>query len=338
LVLALAGTLIGLVSPTLARQGPSSAGPDAQARQYEQTALAAFDAGRYRDAITAYVAAYNLDNQTKYLFNIGLAYQKLDELDKALEYYERFIRDEPNPARKRLARKKAAEIQRTSTPVRLIVNVGGALIKIGAQELGRSPLPRPVRLRNGVQRLQVSAPGYQDHAREVDIGPRRSSTIRIELKAASVGPLPEARRVEPPPARMPPVARRVEPPPARMPPAARRVEPPPAPRQAPKARNQRLLIVGIVTGAIAVGAEAGALGLFGSFRGGKSTTNHTAGYAYYGLHAAAGLLAVTAAVTLVLHFTHGRKAERVAKILEHGFTPSLVIGDHGAVVGITGRY
>jgi hypothetical protein len=123
-----------------------------------------------------------------------------------------------------------------------------------------------------------------------------------------------------------------------MPPAARRVEPPPAPRQAPKARNQRLLIVGIVTGAIAVGAEAGALGLFGSFRGGKSTTNHTAGYAYYGLHAAAGLLAVTAAVTLVLHFTHGRKAERVAKILEHGFTPSLVIGDHGAVVGITGRY
>src|SRR5262249_50079772 len=68
----------------------------AGARRLEKTGTEAFRAGRYDQAIASYQAAYELAPRPGVLFNIARAYHKKGDAKQALEYYRRYLADEPN--------------------------------------------------------------------------------------------------------------------------------------------------------------------------------------------------------------------------------------------------
>ncbi len=73
---------------------PAAAGdtqaPD-QAAVYEQEAIAAFEAGRYEDAVSNFKQAYELDQNPNILFNIGRVYEEAGDLEAAVDFYKQFI-------------------------------------------------------------------------------------------------------------------------------------------------------------------------------------------------------------------------------------------------------
>lgn len=72
--------------------------PPPEAREFYERGQTLYEEGRYREAIVELERAYTLDpGGTILLYNIGLIYEKLGEVDRALQYYERYLQHELAP-------------------------------------------------------------------------------------------------------------------------------------------------------------------------------------------------------------------------------------------------
>jgi tetratricopeptide (TPR) repeat protein len=69
--------------------------PVTRARELYQTGRLLFDQGDYEVAAKKFAAGYELVPRPQFLLNIGLCYQKLDQLDKSRTYYQRFLDEAP---------------------------------------------------------------------------------------------------------------------------------------------------------------------------------------------------------------------------------------------------
>lgn len=80
--------------PVLA-QDPADASPQADtetsARELFAQGTEAFQDGRYREALTSFQGVHELTGRVEFLFNIGLAHQRLGNVDEALHHYERYL-------------------------------------------------------------------------------------------------------------------------------------------------------------------------------------------------------------------------------------------------------
>lgn len=73
---------------------PKRAGaePEVTVETLTRDAVAAFQAKRYADAAALFERAYELSNKPNLLFNIGRVYEEAGELEQAVTYYQRFIK------------------------------------------------------------------------------------------------------------------------------------------------------------------------------------------------------------------------------------------------------
>lgn len=62
-----------------------------ETRQLEADAIKAYEDGRFEEAIRLFEAAYESTADPNLLFNIGRVYEQAGELERAIEYYERFV-------------------------------------------------------------------------------------------------------------------------------------------------------------------------------------------------------------------------------------------------------
>ena len=79
----------------LAGGARAHAGPDAKAVYAEGEKL--YAAGRYLDAAEKFRAAYELDPDPAYLFNVAQAYRFGEDCAKSADYYHRFLAKVPSP-------------------------------------------------------------------------------------------------------------------------------------------------------------------------------------------------------------------------------------------------
>jgi hypothetical protein len=77
----------------------AAADPRKDAGEHFARAEAAQSAGKYREAIAEYEAAYAIAPHPDTLYNIAASYEKLQDWRRAIEYYERYLdeRDAPAP-------------------------------------------------------------------------------------------------------------------------------------------------------------------------------------------------------------------------------------------------
>lgn len=94
LVLAL---LLGSAAYAAAGGVAHAAGDDAvsRARTHFEAGRALYNLGNYQDAIREFSAGYQLAPRPQFLLNLGQAYRKLGQLEKARDLYKRFLTDAP---------------------------------------------------------------------------------------------------------------------------------------------------------------------------------------------------------------------------------------------------
>jgi tetratricopeptide (TPR) repeat protein len=93
-----------LVVLALLWSAPVVANPNPKAAAHYKQGKAFLDSGQYDKAIVEFEAAYALDKVASHLFNIARAYHLKNDLDKALEYYQKYLDAEP-------ASPRAAEVR-----------------------------------------------------------------------------------------------------------------------------------------------------------------------------------------------------------------------------------
>jgi len=101
--------VILLVCATPALAQPS--GRDA-AKAHFKSGKALQDAGKYSEAADEYQAAYDNDPRPAMLFNIAQAHRLAGHKKTALDFYQRYLTDEPSGAGAREARQWVTELQR----------------------------------------------------------------------------------------------------------------------------------------------------------------------------------------------------------------------------------
>jgi tetratricopeptide (TPR) repeat protein len=100
LKVALLATVLAASTAAQAQEaGPSKAAdPRAEAAVHYREGVAAFDAGRFADALAAFTEAYNLSSETDLLYNLGVCSEKVGDREKAIAYYQLYLEEKPDAA------------------------------------------------------------------------------------------------------------------------------------------------------------------------------------------------------------------------------------------------
>ena len=67
-----------------------------EAKEAFETAQTFFVRGEYDTAALKFLEAYNKKPYPAFLFNVAVSYEKAKQLEKAKEYFERYLKDDPN--------------------------------------------------------------------------------------------------------------------------------------------------------------------------------------------------------------------------------------------------
>ncbi len=76
---------------------PCPAGAEETADGHEEEGARLYQDKEYERAIKEFQAAYSLTPQPRFLFNIGQSYRRLGLSQEAMDFYERYLQEEPHP-------------------------------------------------------------------------------------------------------------------------------------------------------------------------------------------------------------------------------------------------
>jgi hypothetical protein len=252
---------------------------DAKAtREHFERGVAAYNEQRFSDAAEEFDTAYKISRAFKILFNIGQVDTALGRSVEAVEAYDAYLKQ--GGATITAERRKEVQIEiehqlarigylsiRTSPP--------GADVRLDGVTVGKSPLPRSVRVRMGRHSVEAILAGHVPAIRELDVAGRAEVTVDLSLEPF-VEPQPPTPHPAPTPAPAPvvvPVVTFWPPPPTSVPSSEPAASPggktPPAPVEKAGAHEssvnwQRLIGCVVMVGGLGTATIGGLLAYKGS--------------------------------------------------------------------------
>lgn len=175
---------------------PENAEATRQAREHFVQGSEHFRAHRYRDAIRSFELAAQLVPSAALSFNIARSYEELSEHEAAIEYYQRYLRDQVDPPdraqvehhieelRERAeAQRQARRSQPTTGVLRLSANRDGAGVELDGAGAGTTPWAETRELTPGRHDLGVEREGYVPFRSQVSIEPGLTTAAYADLVA-----------------------------------------------------------------------------------------------------------------------------------------------------------
>lgn len=207
LTLALALLIAAQADPDSSSDGAPTAQADdraddrAAAAQLIREGNALLDEDRPSEALKRFSEAYDLFGSPTILMSIAEAYLKLGNDVRAAEYYQRFLEEKtPTTAAKLviLAEQRLEELAAELAIVKLETSVEGALVSIGDDPIGETPLP-PQYLRAGSYRIGATKDGHVPFSVNVDLNSGETRTVALALEPVPPELPPPVVTAKPPP-------------------------------------------------------------------------------------------------------------------------------------------
>jgi tetratricopeptide (TPR) repeat protein len=111
----------GTAATAIAQPTPTASAEADEARRLSQQATADYKRGHFAEALTGYSAAYELFRAPQFLFNIAQCHFQLEQWDRAVFFFEGYLRELPAATNRALvedlmreARDRRAEAQTTA--------------------------------------------------------------------------------------------------------------------------------------------------------------------------------------------------------------------------------
>lgn len=188
MIVGLVAVALVLVSGTAMAQAP---GAEDTAMSFADSAGALAKDGDFDGAIRLYQKAYDLAREPVLLYNVGRMYDKLGDLAKAREVYERYLAEEKEPEGLARGRERLeAVLDRIPGRLQVTTEPVGAAVEIDGRPVGSGPTG-PLELGRGVHAVWVKLEGHAAAARSVEMQAGESSFLHVRLEPVPV-PLPVA--------------------------------------------------------------------------------------------------------------------------------------------------
>jgi hypothetical protein len=131
---------VSLAAPGRARTD----GGKQQARAEFDKAQVQYKVGHFQDALDGYSRAYELFPAPAFLFNIGQCHKNLKNYERAIFFFEGYLREEKNPANRALAEALLSE-SRAALENQAQAPIAPVRPAAGAGAVGSAPLSDPAR-------------------------------------------------------------------------------------------------------------------------------------------------------------------------------------------------
>jgi hypothetical protein len=168
---------------------PSSPSPDTpaiiEAREHQRRGRGLIAAGNYNGALAEFERVYALleGHPRRYtaLSNIGRCYQGLAQYDRAMEYYQRYLREGGDAAEDR------AQVEAAITALDDLLGTLAVTVTVARAEVwsdGRliGAAPGAIRLPGGRHSVEIRAPGFSPSRREIEIAAHQRLELRFALE------------------------------------------------------------------------------------------------------------------------------------------------------------
>ena len=156
---------------------------------------AAYDDGQFQQAADIFHEAYELAPLPDFLYRLGLAYERLGEDARAVEYYRSFLNQVPQ-AEERGRIESTIEVierrlaSRAKTAVEVITRPEGARVYVDSKESGmRGVTPIDLNVEAGSYTLFIELEGYEPVEERVQVPEGQTVVLRLGMAPeGGVGP------------------------------------------------------------------------------------------------------------------------------------------------------
>ena len=160
--------LLGML-PALALAETNS---KAEARKHFDRGVALTQQKNYGEAVAELKRAYELDPEPGVLFELGETYAAAGQPVQAVDALGRYLSAGGAQIPDERRRQVEAEIVQQETRIATVTvtaDLSGAVIRLDGAEIGRTPLPAPIRLGAGVHTVDASLAGYLPYEQKLDL-------------------------------------------------------------------------------------------------------------------------------------------------------------------------
>jgi tetratricopeptide (TPR) repeat protein len=174
-------------------KGPTGKEKEAKAAQQEgsqdakalfEKGVAAFSAGKYKDALAYFHQSYGINPKPKVLFNIAMCYRALAQFKESVETFKQYL----GQGGKTLPKKKIKEVnelimemESSLAQVTVIVNENGATILVDAQEAGIAPLQDILVVNPGTHDIEATKEGFFTAKQTIEIAGGKNEVVSLTL-------------------------------------------------------------------------------------------------------------------------------------------------------------
>ena len=189
-------TIAVLLAAALTTAGTVGADEKTEAKQYFDAGVALLKVEDYRGAASSFEASLATYPTKTAQFNLANCYKALQRYDEALAALFRLRSDFAG----KLSAEMAAEAAAIENEIRLIVGTlyvevdrHGATVLVGGQEVGSSPLSKPVVLSPGDYEVTARLQGVEYGVGRVRMLPGKTQTMKlVGVGGQDTGPIPTA--------------------------------------------------------------------------------------------------------------------------------------------------
>lgn len=103
--------VLSVTALTSAQEPSSTGGKEAEAKAMFEAGRAAFDDGRYGDALDRWEIAFRLSGRPAIRYNLGLAHERLGQVDEAIAAFENYLKWDSKGARAEEVRAKLQDLR-----------------------------------------------------------------------------------------------------------------------------------------------------------------------------------------------------------------------------------
>lgn len=209
-----------LAAPRARAEEPagSSAASDAakaRAKAHLERGRKAYQEGRYKDAVDAFLDAHREVPSPELSFNAALAYEKLGDKAGALRFFREYLRQQPKASDRERVAARIGQLEtklreRGVQQVSILSEPAGATIFVDDRPIGVTPWTGE--LLPGRHDLRLRREGYRDARQAFELPAHRAIDVSVALEAAPTDPATPAPPPAPAPAPPPPVEDQPAPP------------------------------------------------------------------------------------------------------------------------------
>lgn len=154
------------------------------AREQWDAARELHDAGDFKSALVYFNRAYEISNNPRTLFNVGVCWKDLTKYSEAIKTWERQLTFKKKLPKEDIQKAQTAirALQQFVSTVEVKADEPGAKLLIDGTEVGVTPFLEPIRIDVGRRQLRLVKDGFETAEKTVDVLRDKVATIEFDLQ------------------------------------------------------------------------------------------------------------------------------------------------------------